>query len=275
MSQLRLAQGWTRPTSFRGAVPTVPTEQLALFPRKTQFEFPAPPGKDVMSFVEADNGRKYYLKVDRGDTPVRASEWLCYRLAAMVGISVPRCDFIQTNDGDIAFGSEAIDGASRQAETVVFLESRSLNELGIPVPGLRAALSAIHAFDLFVNNIDRHLGNFLVVPEGDDRRLFAVDFARSFFWEWPWENFLGRDTTTGGAWEELRERHGFDPTAAIAIVKRLGIIGVNEIESMLNQMPSHWLSSAARSELLAYCRDGEWAARVRALREGLENGSII
>jgi hypothetical protein len=275
MARLLLAKGWTRTTSFEGAVPAVPAEQLALFPRKTNFEYPAPDGKDLLAFVEADNGRKYYLKDDAGGRPARASEWLCYRLAGMVGIPVPRCDFIQTNAGDIAFGSEALNGASRQAETVIYLETRSLNELGVPVPGLQAALSAIHAFDLFVNNVDRHLGNFLVVPHGVDRRLYAVDFARAFLWRWPWHGFLQPDDLTCQAWVELRERHGFDLSAALAIVNRLGIISVNEIEGVLRQMPTHWLSETMRSELLAYCRDGGWAARVASLREGLGNGSIV
>ena len=275
MPKLVLAKGWTQPTSFMGAPPAVPAEQLALFPRKINFEFPAPEGKDILSRVEADNGRKYYLKIDRGGIPVRASEWLCYRLAGMVGIPVPRCDFIQTSNGDIAFGSEALDGASRQTETVLFLETRSVNELGMPTPGLQAALSAIHAFDLFVNNIDRHLGNFLVMPQGDDRQLLAIDFARSFFWRWPWDGFPRPDDMTTEAWRELRQRHGFDPSAALAIVKRLGIISVGEIEGFLRQMPSHWLSEVMRSELLAYCRDGGWAARVEGLGKGLENGSIV
>lgn len=275
MANLVLAKGWTRPTSFIGVPPAVPSEQLALFPRKINIEYPAPDGKDILSRVEADNGKSYYLKADQGDVPVRANEWLCYRLASMVGIAVPRCEFIQTNNGDIAFGSEALDGASRQAETVAYLETRSLNELGMPVPGLQALLSAIHAFDLFVNNVDRHLGNFLVVPQGEDRQLLAVDFARSLFWRWPLDGFPRPDETTSEAWRELRERHGFDSSAAIAIVNRLGIISAREIEGFLGQMPSHWLSTGLRDDFLAYCRNGGWTARVDTLRKGLGNGSIV
>lgn len=275
MVKLMLAKGWTRPTSFTGVPPTVPAEQLALFPRKTNFEFPAPEGKDIFSLVEADNGKKYYLKADVGDTPVRASEWLAYRLAGTVGVPVPRCDFIQTLSGDIAFGSEALDGASRRAETVLFLEGRTINELGVPNPGLQASLSAIHALDLFLNNVDRHMGNFLIVPDGEDRRLYAMDFARSFFWRWPWDGFPKPDDLTSEAWTELRERHGFDLSAALAIVNRLGIISASDVEGLLAHMPAHWLSNSLQSELLAYCRGGGWAARVASLREGLGNGSIV
>lgn len=275
MPESVLARGWTRPTSFTGRAPDVPAEQLALFPRKTVIELGVPDGKDIYRYVQADDGRRYYLKLDQGDKPVRANEWLSHRLASVVGVSTPRCQFIQTVSGDIAFGSEAVDGASRLMETVLYLETSSLNELGMPAPGLQAQLSAVHALDLFVCNTDRHIGNFVVVPNGNDRSLLAIDFARSLFWRWPWNGFLAADDMSSLAWAELRQRHGFDLNAASAVVRRLGIITPGEIEVMLSQMPSHWLSSADQNEFLDYCRSGRWAARVAQLLEGLGNGSIV
>jgi len=270
-----LMKGWTDPITFRGRPPAIPAEQLVLFPRKTLFEFPVPEGKEVWAFVQADNRRRYYLKVDRGDRALRASEWLAYRIADLVGVPTPRCDFIQTNDGDIAFGSEAVDGASKQAETILYLERYTMIELGSSAPGLCAALSGIHALDLFINNVDRHVGNFLVAGGGDDRQLLALDYARSFFWQWPWNGFFNGETTSAQAWVALRERHGFDLSAALTVVDRIGLITVEQIANMLNQMPTHWLSQSLSDELLAYCGNGGWTARVELLRKGLEDGSIV
>lgn len=270
-----LVKGWTNPATFGGAPPVISSEQLVLFPRRTLFEYASPEGKDISAFVQADNGRGYYLKLDKGDIPVRANEWLSYRLAALVGIPTPRCDFIQTNDGDIAFGSEAVNGASKQAETILYLEKYTLMELGSSAPSLRASLSAIHTFDLFLNNVDRHFGNFLVSGHGDERQLLSIDFARSVYWRWPWTEFLKHDDTTMEAWSDLRQRHGFDIDAAVTVLDRLRIITPQQIASMIKQMPKHWLTDAARNELVAYCRDGGWAARCGLLRKGLENGSIV
>ncbi len=270
-----LAKGWSSWTSFTGTSPAVPAEQLGLFPKATVLEFPAPDTKDIHSFVEADDRRRYYLKIDAGDMPIRASEWLCYRIANWAGVPTPRCDFIQTFSKDIAFGSEAIDGALSQAETVLFLETSSMNELGQPVAGLQKALSTIHAFDLFVRNVDRHMANFLVIGTGDEKRLLALDHARAAFWRWPWDSFGKPDEATTQIWTELRSRHGFDLSAALAVVDRIGLLNVESIGGILSAMPSHWLAASKQEELLTYCREGHWAARVAALRSGLGNGSII
>ena len=270
-----LMKGWTDPITFSGPPPAVATEQLALFPRKTRFEYPAPDGKDITSFVQADNGLNYYLKIDKGEKTVRANEWLSYQIARIVGVLVPKCDFIQTNNGDIAFGSEAVTGAAGQAETVYYLERYTMLEFGSSAPGLQAALSSAHALDLFLNNVDRHQGNFLVVGEGDERRLLSMDFARSIFWRWPWNGFFGFDETSGTAWADMRQRHGFDLNSALTVVNRLGLIKADDISRLMDQMPTHWLGDGSRNDLLTYCRNGGWAARVATLRKGLVDGSII
>lgn len=268
-------QGWTRPVVFTQAPPSLPSEQLSLFPRKTLFELSKTKGLDIYQYVQADNGRKYYLKLDRDGRYVRASEWLAYRLANLIGVSTPRCDCIQTFNGDIAFGSEDITGAHSQTETVLYLRTSSMNELGQPTSGLRASLSAIHALDLFLNNIDRHYENFLVTGHGEERQLVALDYARSMFWDWPITGFPGSNDLTNEVWIELRERHGFDLVAAEAVIDRLGIISPELLSSIIGQMPDHWLPQSVRNEFTAYCRDGAWAARVAELRRGLGNGSIV
>jgi len=268
-------KGWTRPVAFTQPPPSIPSEQLVLFPRKTLLELPKTSGLDIYQFVQADNNRKYYLKLDRDGRYVRASEWLSYRLANLVGIPTPRCDCIQTFNGDIAFGSEDIAGVASRAETVRYLQTDSLTEFGRPITGLQAALSAIHVFDLFINNIDRHHQNFLVIGDGDERHLVALDFARSLFWQWPLIGFPAADELTVEAWIELRERHGFDLSAAQTTLDRIGIITEAQVVSILEQMPSHWLPQNLQDECRAYCRDGGWRARVDELRRGLEDGSIV
>jgi hypothetical protein len=59
------------------------------------------------------------------------------------------------------------------------------------------------------------------------------------------------------------------------VVDRLGAIRAVQIGGLLSRMPAHWLPTTLRSEFLAYCESGGWAARVAALREGLENGAVV
>ncbi|MCW2365495.1 hypothetical protein M2341_000942 [Sphingobium sp. B7D2B] len=275
MARPRLLKGWSEPITFRGPPPAIPPEQLVLFPRKTQFELPMPEGKDVAGYIQADNNRSYYIKLDRDDNPIRANEFLSYRIADFVGIATPRCDFIQTNNGDIAFGSEAVDGFAKKAETIAFLDRYTMMEFGSSLPTFRSALSAIHALDLFINNVDRHHGNFLISGFGTERQLLALDFARSMFWRWPWADDFGSTNNSAMTWLDLRQRHGFDLSAALLVVKRLSILSADDIARMIAQMPTHWLSDALKNDLLGYCREGGWKARTELLRKGLQDGSIV
>lgn len=271
-----LLKGWTDPAAVRRRPPELQPEQLVLYPRQTQFVLPYEvESKEIFQYVEADNGRRYYLKVDLGDRPLRANELLGYRISALVGVDTPRCEFIQTEDGDIAFGSEAISDVASAVETQIYLEQPSCTEFGMSLNGLQAGLTAIHVLDLFLCNVDRHFRNFLIVGEGLEKQLLALDFARAGFWRWPWRGFLQPGDGSMIAWRELRERHGFDTSVAELTLGRLAAISPAQIEVILHQMPPHWLPASLRSEFLTYCRDGGWAARVDRLREGLGNGAIV
>lgn len=275
MRRIDLASGWTRPSTFVGNPPSIPAEQLPMFPRRLLWEQPWTGSADLHSLGEADDGRRYYLKADRSDIPVRANEWICGKLAHAVGILTPRFECVSASNGDILFGSEEIVGVKSAFDTRRLLHAPSQNELGAPLNELRGILSAIHAFDLFVNNIDRHEGNFLIRAEGAESKVYAFDFARSLFFRWPFEGFITSGETTSETWLRLRERHGFDLTAALAIVDRLGIVKPDQLNIIMSGMPRHWLSQARREELLAYCANGGWVARVAALHQGLKDGSII
>ncbi|WP_288459942.1 hypothetical protein [uncultured Sphingomonas sp.] len=270
-----LAQGWTRPVVFTQPPPSISPEQLTLFPRTSVLELPRTDGEDIYQFVLADNDRKYYLKLDRDNRYVRASEWLSYRIANLIGVTTPRCDFIQTFNGDVAFGSEDVAGVSSKAETARYLQTPSRNEFGMVIPGLCRSLTAIHVLDLFLNNIDRHYSNFLVVGRGEERQLLAMDFARSLFWDWPLNSFPKPSDQTSEVWVELRQRHGFDEETARMVTARLGAITAHELTAVLEQIPLHWLPPALRADFHTYCRNGGWNARVAELRRGLEDGTIV
>jgi hypothetical protein len=119
------------------------------------------------------------------------------------------------------------------------------------------------------------MANFLVVGSEEEKQLLAFDFSRAFFWRWPWNAFGASGDTTRQIWTDLRERHGFDLRAAQAILDRLELVDAMHLQRMMEKMPSHWLSTQLVTELLAYCSEGGWAARVQSLREGLENGAIV
>jgi hypothetical protein len=192
----------------------------------------------------------------------------------MIGIPVPPFCTIRAQNGDILFGSRKLDDVSDSLETALFLREPSSNELGVLVCGLRELLSSIYVFDLFLQNVDRHLENYISTVRGTQRELFAIDFARSLFYEWPLNGFLSPDCNTRDTWRRLRVWHGFDERAAQITLNRLAAIKPPEVESVLREMPAHWLSAERRETLIAYCVEGGWMSRIDLLRQGLSNGSL-
>lgn len=228
-----LQKGWTRPETFVAPAVRISPEQLALFPRKAAIELPRRNGADIYMSVEADNGVQYHLKLDRAERWTRASEWLCYRLAQLVGVPVPRCEPIRTFDNDVAFGSENIGSVFRQIETYRLLNAFSLNEVGQCTTGIQLPLSVIHTFDMFVNNVDRHLGNFVSIEKDGFLELLAIDFSRAFFWRWPFDGFMSANEPTREVWVGLRERHGFDRDAALSLTNRLASVTAAQVDGIL------------------------------------------
>jgi hypothetical protein len=119
------------------------------------------------------DGQMYYLKGPALE--VVAAEASAYQLAELVGLEVPRWAFCRAaNDRDIYFASEAV----RARSGMEFILSGD----GLSNPDF---LPRCIAFDLWVANEDRNIGNIVADPLPGERRssvgmqLYAIDFERA------------------------------------------------------------------------------------------------
>jgi hypothetical protein len=225
--------------------------QFQLFPRKALIQYPkAQPTADSMGEAEADDGFRYFIKGDAHGRPVRASEWLGTHLAESVGISAPAPCLIELQDGSIVFGSRRIAGVADAAITTAFLTTPSASNQAAPVLGLKAILSKIYAYDMFFFNDDRHLQNYLSVDDNGVRRLYAFDFSRALFWQWPWTGYpaAGCHTRVWGA--AMRHRHGFDDAAAFGTLDAIVGLAPDMVQSFINHMPSDWMTIDQKSQFV-------------------------
>lgn len=250
--------------------------QIPLFTRKAITEFP-PSRKtaDALGEVEADDRHLYYIKDDSHGHFTCASEWLSTHIAEEVGITTPTPAAIERLDHSIVFGSRRIAGVSDLIETYNFLISTTISNTSKQSVGLKEVLSSIYALDLFLYNDDRHLGNYLSVPDGDIRRLYAFDFSRALFWKWPWNGFPTKDDKTRICGHLLQELHGFDHAAADATLDRLSALDVSTIRSFIGRMPSNWLSPDRCADFVAWWSDGSKMSRIDNLRKGFSNGTLL
>lgn len=250
--------------------------QLQLFNRKALIEYPpAKASADSRGEVEADDACRYYIKGDAHGRPVRASEWLSTQIAEMVGVAAPAPVTIELSGGEVVFGSRRIAGVADDVTTASFLTTPTNSNAGAPAVNLKTLLSRIYALDMFLNNDDRHLGNYLSVDDNGVRRLYAFDFSRALFWTWPWQGFPGLNCNTRQWGRILRSLHGFDPVAANAVLDGLSGLPVPVLQQIVNHMPSGWLGASASAEFLAVWTTDLCQKRVQDLKTGLGNGSLL
>jgi len=216
---------------------------------------------------------RYYIKGDCQGSPTRASEWIGTLVADYIGITAPPPVVIQRLNGDLVFGSRRLAGVADDVITQNYLmNSANLEPNSSSLTGI---LSSIYAFDLFINNVDRHFGNYLTVQDIGARRLFAFDYGRSLFFRWPWTDFPAPGDHTRICGKVLRSTHGFDVQAAHAVLDKLARVAPTVIDAFLNQMPGEWLPQPLRREFIRVWSEEGRHARINALRKGLDDGSLL
>ena len=260
---------------FEGRVLSLP-QQFQLFCRKAIIEFPPKQQTaDSLGEVEADDNCLYYIKGDAQGRSVRASEWICTQIAEAIGIAAPAPVAIELQNGTTVFGSRRIAGVADAAITSAYLTSPSVSNAGIQAQGLKSLLSKIYVLDMFLNNGDRHLGNYLSVDDNGVRRLYAFDFSRALFWEWPWVGYPAANLHTRIWGSALRRLHGFDIAAANLTLAGLGALAPAAVEGFIKQMPEDWISVAQRSQFMTAWTDGTFHSRLDGLRKGFIDGSLL
>lgn len=250
--------------------------QLQFWPRKALIEYPpAKQTADSLGMAEADDGALYYIKADDRGRPTRASEWLGTHIAEAVGIQAPAAVAVERLSGDIVFGSRRIVGVADDIATRSYLLTPSASNAAMPISGLTGVLSRIYALDMFLGNVDRHFGNYLSIDDNGVRRLYAFDFSRAVFWQWPWTGYPEPQTHTRTHGRLLRQLHGFDGAAANAVLDNLAGLAPATIEGFLNHMPTDWCTDQLRAQFTEIWTAGQCSNRVAVLRQGFSDGTLL
>lgn len=180
-------------------------------------------------------------------------EWLSQDLARKCGLVIPECFVVEleANPGLYMFGSKWEGGAEQYAPDI-------LTKVTNP-----AEFSAIHAFDLLVHNVDRHLNNYLYVQLAGDTVVKAVDHSRCLWFSgWP----LPAPPPPAGC-NTMQARTTWEATAtwnqpvAQVVIERWRNIPKAAIEDTLNLLPPAWVSDEHRDQLLNWWDSAEWDTR--------------
>lgn len=231
--------------------------------------------------VRADDGLVYVIKADCAQAPTcRASEFIWLSLARAVGLAAPAPVVI----------------ADAQSNTYLGMryEAERIKEQGIAANAMLAGeirdggeqLSKILAFDLFSGNWDRHAENYLVLESHGQRVVMAIDFShvppnpgdissqtdptivlrcatRMYF------PIVSKPYLQGAA------AHRVALAAAVETLDRFEKISDSDVNSILGNFPSDWLSKPDRTGVAQWWTSQARIARIDQLRMGMKNGSYL
>ena len=244
----------------------------SLFPVKVQWCGPKSFGSaDAQDVCFGDDMLGYVIKKDSPPSGPHC-EWFCANLATSCGINCPNFNVIDHTDGHQWFGSQWIPG--QVADWWLKAEAGQ-----IAIADLSVQLSRLYVFDLFMANVDRHLRNYLIIPEGNSHEVYAMDFGRS----WRFNGFppspLPMDSTqnTVQATRYLMAKfpNYFDVGQAESVLDKINLISAKTIEDIIDKQPASWLTAADKADTIAWWTTKNVTDRTDVIRKGLHDGTIF
>ena len=128
---------------------------------------------DCAMFCHCDDGSDYAVKTISPNRLLPHVEWFCTRLGEIVGLASPPCRIIELPGGE-AFGSRWESGHLPDNWWIRTLSGE------IDLARIAPALTRIFTYDLFIGNVDRHLGNYIVRQQRSGVSLLAFDYSRAW-----------------------------------------------------------------------------------------------
>lgn len=221
---------------------------------------------NLRCIVTADNSKDYAIKEVRNSTKgyIPASELFCYELARAIKINVPDYQIIEMADGSYAFGSEWDGNAEYLDEISDFF--RIISGKGA-IKNSSEFFSKVYALDIFVNNYDRHRGNFFVRKTYSGKIGVAYDFDKSWY-ESGYSDFeaIKDGTNTQESKWHISDRKMLKKTIVKDTLDSLGKLSVNDISSILKMMPPEWMNNTEREMFLLWWVSEDLNKRIEKLK---------
>lgn len=227
-----------------------------------------------------EDGLPYIVKGFGGPSSVPATEFLCTSLAEFLNLPIAPFKVLVMPNGELVFGSEILPACLTEVEQVqVLFSDASKNDLVLP--SLRPLLSQLYAFDLIIGNVDRHPSNFLFSIESTTEntrmaRLRALDFDQA--------DLVTRDritlplspnSHTVTTARLIRNVHTFDSKSAVDMLTRFDRGREVMVERALLGLPTEWLSSRDRDNLMKKVGAAAFSSEIGQLQQGLSNGDYL
>lgn len=249
--------------------------QRQLFPIKINDFYPNDQGSADLTLIgSGDNGKDYAIKrIGDGNGMIPASELFCYELARQVGIATPAFDIVLLRADELAFGSVWEGGVYKLSALNMMadlLKKGSLDDA--EVKSLDKFFGKVYAFDLFINNVDRHFGNYIFRKSYNSYIALAFDYSRAWCAvDYKGLQVVGKNCNTQQSINIIKQFKKFNRQQANDTLNELSRIGRSTIENILSEMPKEWMTKEQTSEIMEWWGSTEFKDRLLALEKEVAN----
>lgn len=227
---------------------------------------------DCSQVCRCDDGSDYAVKDDVEVATVPHSEWFCTHLGELVGLASPPCKIVDVK-GKACFGSRWETGHN---STDWILRARDGR---IDFSSLAPTLSRIYAFDLFVNNVDRHTNNYIVREQHFGISLLAFDYSRAWLVQGmpPPVLPMSELNNTVQVIKVLRAIFGdfFVKSEAYHVLDRIEDLDDTKIEKIIASHPKEWLTDQQHDGIISWWKSDVRTSRIGDIREGVKGGDYL
>jgi len=196
---------------------------------------PKPPGADCGYICQADDNMVYLVKDMSARPNLPANEWFCSCLAKKLGIPVPSFNALNDENGQIVFGSRW-EGDQPPIDLAACISSVTDH----------AIFWRIYAFDLFINNEDRHSGNYLFRTRNSRMTVAAMDFSRAWTYRgWPLASQLQTTCSTIQHFSQFTSQGIIKSNNALlkastSFLEQIKSLNKQDILAIVGSMPTGW-----------------------------------
>lgn len=247
-------------------------QQPPLIPVDIQRTEPAPFGSaDCTHYGIGFDGLPYILKrVEKHNPLMPIAELVCSRMAAASQVACATGHLANLPSGEQAFASRAESGVLPPKHAAVRLTSDPAFLMKVA-----GTLSAIYAFDVFVRNVDRHFGNYLVRQTFAGPDLMAVDHSRALVVTgWPAKKIdLPKDCNTALCQHVLRKKQPLAEADAVAAIDRILQLDDDWLSRNICDVPVAWWPNPQRQIVDRWWRRHR-VKRLARIRRRLINASL-
>lgn len=244
-------------------------QAIDLFPVDVTNEYPRPSGADVGGKCRAADGQEYVWKGAEKNARLPHSEWFCTGLGEVVNVPGPPTKILRRLDGTLVFGSRWEGGIPRETWLQLVVSGK------VEPDALFRPLSRILAFDWFVHNVDRHVGNFICRMQSANYALLANDYSRAWLHHgWPLPHgLLSASCSTRKALTQFKKVLGdYLQFAEVQdLLEKLGKVGVPTIENLIRRHPKDWLDEKTEESILTWWESDARASRLEKIEKELQN----